>query len=132
MQKYLHLLERIGLNEYERKVYLTLLEHPYLTVTDIAERTHSHRPIVYKSLRSLEADSLIEKSYLDGKRYYYHTTSPGRLREKLERINTIAESTLPELEAIYTKNMNAPILSIKEGINGIRSIHQDLLNSVPQ
>jgi sugar-specific transcriptional regulator TrmB len=70
--------------------------------------------MVYKSLRSLEADGLTEKSYLDGKRYYYHVTSPKKLREKLDRINTIAENTLPELEAIYEKNTNAPILSIKE------------------
>lgn len=76
MQKYLHLLERLGLSEHERNVYMILLEHPYLTVSEIAMKTHTHRPMVYKSLRSLEADSLLEKSYLDGKRYYYHITSP--------------------------------------------------------
>lgn len=132
MQKYLHLLERLGLTEHERSVYMTLLESPYLTVTAIADRMNTHRPMVYKSLRSLEADGLVEKSYLDGKRYFYHVTSPGKLREKLERINTLADNTLPELELMYEKRMNAPILSIKEWIDGIRSIHTDLLQSVPK
>lgn len=114
IQKYIHLLERLGLSENERNIYLILLEHPYLTVTDIAKKSHTHRPMVYKSLSSLETDGLVEKSYLDGKRYYYHTTSPQKLREKLARINTIAENTLPELEALYQKTSNAPILSVKE------------------
>ena len=132
MQKYLHLLERLGLSLHERAVYMTLLDHPYLIVSDIAEKTNTHRPMVYKSLRSLEADGLVEKSYLDGKRYYYHITSPKKLRDKLNTLNTLAENTLPELELMYEKKMHTPILSIKEWVDGIRSIHADLLQSVPK
>lgn len=114
MQRYIHLLERLGLSLHERAVYMTLLDHPYLIVSDIAEKTNTHRPMVYKSLRSLEADGLVEKSYLDGKRYYYHITSPKKLRDKLNTLNTLAENTLPELELMYEKKMHTPILSIKE------------------
>ncbi len=132
MKRYLHLLERLGLSEHERAVYMTLLEHPYLIVSDIAEKTNTHRPMVYKSLRSLEADWLVEKSYLDGKRYFYHVTSPKKLRDKLNTLNSLAENTLPELELMYEKKMHTPILSIKEWVDGIRSIHADLLQSVPK
>ncbi len=132
MKRYLHLLERLGLTENERAVYMTLLEHPYMIVTDIAEKTNTHRPMVYKSLRSLEADWLVEKSYLDGKRYFYHVTSPKKLRDKLNTLNSLAENTLPELELMYEKKMHTPILSIKEWVDGIRSIHADLLQSVPK
>jgi hypothetical protein len=70
--------------------------------------------MVYKSLASLEADSLVEKSYLDGKRYHYHVTSPKHLRNKLESLETLARMTLPELELLYQKQSDAPILSVKE------------------
>ena len=64
MKKYAHLLERLGMSEQERTIYLALLESPYLTVTDIARKTKYHRPIVYKSISSLESDGYIEKSLL--------------------------------------------------------------------
>ncbi len=132
MKKYLHLLERIGLNGYEQRVYLTLLEYPYITMSEIAEKNQIHRPMAYKTIQSLESEGFVEKSYLDGKRYYYHTTSPKKLLEKLKRLNELAEQVIPELETIYMKHGDLPILSTKEGIDGIRSIHQDLLDSVPR
>lgn len=132
MKKYLHLLERIGLNEYERKVYLTLLEHPYITMSEIAEKNQIHRPMAYKTIQSLESEGFVEKSYLDGKRYYYHTTSPKKLLEKLKRLSELAEQVVPELETLFLKHGDAPILSTKEGVDGIRSIHQDLLDTLPR
>jgi sugar-specific transcriptional regulator TrmB len=114
MQKYNHLLERIGLSVAEREIYLHLLSHPYQIVADIVRETRHHRPMVYKSLRSLEADGLVEKSYLDGKRYYYHTASPDKLREKIEHLNTIADRLIPELEEMHERKHDAPTLSIKE------------------
>jgi sugar-specific transcriptional regulator TrmB len=56
MQKYLHLLERLGLSAAEREIYLYLLSHPYKLVADISKATHYHRPMVYKSLRALESE----------------------------------------------------------------------------
>lgn len=114
MKKYLHLLAQLGLTEQERLVYLTLLEHPYLTMSDIALHTKMHRPQAYKIVASLESDGLVEKSYLDGKRYYYHAASPEKLRQKLKAINTLADTLLPELEMIYSRTSEAPILSVKE------------------
>ena len=64
IKKYAHLLERLGMPEPDRMIYLTLLESPYLSITDIAERTNYHRPLVYKAIASLESDGYIEKSLL--------------------------------------------------------------------
>ena len=114
MQKYNHLLERLGLSAADREIYLYLIDHPYQIVADIVRETRYHRPMVYKSLRSLEADGLVEKSYLDGKRYYYHVGSPDRLRDKITHINTIADILIPELEEMHKSTHNSPILSVKE------------------
>lgn len=54
MQKYNSLLERLGLSETERDIYLYLLSHPYKIVSDIVRGTRYHRPAVYRALRALE------------------------------------------------------------------------------
>lgn len=132
MQKYNSLLERLGLSVAEREIYLYLLATPYKLVSDIARETHYHRPMIYKSLRALEADHLVEKSYLDGKRYYYHATSPERLRDKLDALAHSAARLIPELEEMHAKNAEAPILSVKEWVLGIQEIHRDLVTSLPK
>lgn len=132
MQKYFHLLERIGMSEPERVIYMILLEKPYQTISDISKRSKYHRPTVYKSIESLESEWLIEKSFLEGKRYHYHITSPKKLNDKIKNLTTIAEHLLPELEAMYEKKNDAPILSIKEGTKWIQAIHKDLMESLPK
>jgi sugar-specific transcriptional regulator TrmB len=114
MNKYSHLLERLGMLESERIIYLTLLEHPYLMISDIAKHTRYHRPMVYRAIASLESDGYVEKSILEGKRYFYHITSPAKLRERLSRISEIADVLLPEMEAIHDHHHESPILSVKE------------------
>lgn len=114
MKKYLHLLERLGLRESEREIYLYLLQYPYKIVADIAKHTRYHRPMIYKSLRALESDGLVERSYLDGKRYHYHVTSPEKLRDKLRDLTQVAERLIPELEESYSRQTDTPILSLHE------------------
>jgi predicted transcriptional regulator len=131
MQKYSSLLERLGLSASERDIYLYLLSYPYKIVSDIVRETRYHRPAVYRALRSLEASSLVEKSYLDGKRYYYHATSPANLMGRLESLILSAERLIPELQTLHDKNAEAPILSVKEWVSGIQEIHRDLVTSLP-
>ncbi len=130
MNKYESLLTRLWLSENERTIYLTLLENPYLTITDIAKRTKYHRPMVYKVIGSLESEGYVEKSFLEGKRFFYHVTSPIKLREKLEEVRKIADYLIPEMEELHKKKHEAPILSVREGIEWIRSIHGDLVHSL--
>ena len=83
-------------------------------MSEIARRTKYHRPMVYKLLTSLESEGYIEKSFLEGKRFYYRTTDPSRLREKLSELTKLAEHLIPEMEELHLKNHTAPILSTRE------------------
>ena len=114
MKKYDHLLERLGMSEQDRAIYLTLLESPYLSITDIARKTKYHRPAIYRSLASLGSDGYVEKSLLEGKRYFYHATSPSKLREKVASLQAMTEQILPEMEELHKKHHDAPILSLQE------------------
>ena len=130
IKKYIHLLERLGMSEQERTIYLTLLEHPYLSISDIADKTRYHRPVVYRAIASLESDRYIEKSLLQWKRYFYHITSPAKLQEKVATLQTMADQIIPEMEELHKKHHDAPILSVHEGIEWIQDIHTDILKSV--
>lgn len=131
MQKYIHLLERLGMSKEERTIYIALLNHPYMMVSEIARETAYHRPSVYRAIGSLESDGYVEKTLLEGKRYYYHATSPLRLRDKLDSLVSVADRVLPEMEALHKKQHSAPILSIMEWVDGIRKIHDDLVATLP-
>lgn len=130
--KYEKLLERLGMSEIERTIYLSLLDHPHQHISDLARRTQYHRPAIYKAIGGLLSDGYIERSLLDGKRYYYHISSPDRLREKLREIHDLAERTIPEIEALHHSTLDTPILSIREGIDGIRTTHDLILASLPK
>jgi predicted transcriptional regulator len=131
MKRYNNLLTYIGLSLSERTIYLSLLQSPYQRVADLVRDTQYHRPMVYQSLRRLESEWLVDKSYLDGKRYHYHTTHPDKLREKVAHIMTIADTLIPELEEIHDRKHDTPTLSIKEWIEWIQAIHMDLVTRLP-
>lgn len=86
--------------------------------------------MIYKTIGSLEGDGFIEKSLLEGKRYYYHACSPSKIKGKLQNIEAMAERLFPELENIYEKSYDAPVLSVKEWIEWIHEIHRDIVESV--
>lgn len=131
MQKYLHLLERLGMTKEEQQVYMVLLNHPYSSITEMARQSGYHRPAIYRAIASLESQWLIESSLLDGKRKYYHITSPLKLRERIDDLMYSATRLLPEMEAVYKKNHEAPILSVMEWVDGIQKIHDDIVSTLP-
>ena len=113
-KKYSNLLEKLGMTDEERSIYIALLDHPYMTISELSRETGYHRPSVYRAIASLESEGYIEKSLLEGKRYYYHVTSPLRLQEKLDELTHIAMRLIPEMEAVHQKHHRAPVFSMME------------------
>lgn len=67
-----------------------------------------------------------------GKRTLYQVTSPKILALRAADIQKQTAIIIPELEAIYEKSLDRPKLTIKEWIDWIRSIHSDLIHSLPK
>ncbi len=131
MEKYKRLLMRLGMSDEEISVYLVLLEHPHITISDIAKYTGTYRPAVYRSIWALMDAGYVERSLLEGRRYYYHAAHPEKLREKVRELAETASRLLPELGLIYEKRHTTPSLSLHEGIDAIRELHIDIVNSLP-
>ncbi len=133
MKKYEKLLRNLGMNDYEIAIYLSLIEHGPMHISAISESIWHHRPLVYKITQSLESEGYISKTMsIWGKRTLYQVTSPKILALRAADIQKQTAIIIPELEAIYEKSLDRPKLTIKEWIDWIRSIHSDLIHSLPK
>ncbi|MFW6310919.1 MAG: TrmB family transcriptional regulator [Nanoarchaeota archaeon] len=116
-----------GLTNNESKIYLSLLEIGFTTVTNISEKTKLHRTNVYDTLKKLTDKGLV--SYIKQDNImFYEAASPNilltLLKEKEEKIKQI----IPQLNILKKLSENtSDILTIK-GISPFIDALFDLLN----
>lgn len=129
-------LKDLGLSAKEIAVFTALLDIGTSEVSDITKRSEVNRGTCYDILESLEEQGLVVRSE-HGKRFKFSSISPERLiqvlhdkRAKLERFQKEIETNLPELMARFGAGSGKPKVSVWEGKNGIRTILEDVLESV--
>ena len=124
------LLRQLGLTKHECAVYLALLETGVETVAGIARQANIDRPLVYRVLPTLLAKGLLAKAPR-GKRTYYSAHSPLALKRLHDDVGEALKESLPLLEERYTQTGNRPHVSYLEGREGIISVYEDILNTLP-
>jgi sugar-specific transcriptional regulator TrmB len=132
MEKYKHILTRLGFTSYESSVYLSLLANGAKNISDIARDTGHHRPLVYKIIRTLREQGYIITVPSKEKRTLYYVSDPKLLLIALEDIERQSRPLIEELGHIYHLRGDRPKLSIREWVEEIRSIHGDLVSSLPK
>jgi HTH-type transcriptional regulator, sugar sensing transcriptional regulator len=123
------ILKKIGLNDKEAAVYITLLENGPLTISGIAKASNLHRPAIYQILPKLEKRGLVSIS-IKGKLKYYVAESPEKLKLLVGNLNESLQSALPDLEAIYNSTGNRPVVKFFIGRDGIKNVFLDLVTSL--
>lgn len=121
-------LANIGLDGDEAVVYTAALELGPATVLEIARKTGLNRTTLYAV-----TDRLIEKRLLakspSGKRTLYVAEPPEKiallLKEKLAKLDEL----LPELVSLGRKGTVKPKIKYYEGLDGIKSVYRDSLQS---
>lgn len=83
-------------------------------------------------LKTLRERGYILLSPTKGKRVHYQITDPQALFREIESFTQDSNRAIEELHSIYSAKENAPTLIIKSGIEEIRSIHQDLVETLPK
>lgn len=121
-------MERIGLHEHERVIYLSLLEVGSGSISDIVKKTDLHRPTVYKWIPELVQKQLVSFSP-HGKRKVYYPESPQRLRSLLKHAESELESILPELIETYEHSHNRPTVRYFEGDDVVTAVYEDVLDT---
>lgn len=117
-------LLKIGLNQTEIDIYLTLLEYNRLTPANLGKITNINRSTVYAACLELIKKGLIEED-LSGKTKSYTVLSPQRLKDYLgKRLREIrademvVERIIPELEQIpRSGNYSIPKVQVVNGVD---------------
>ncbi len=126
----LEILEELGLNNKEAKIYLELLKEKSQTASKIAKLTKINRTTTYLELENLMKLGLVNYTIKDSKRYY-QPASPKKLLDILEIKKKKLKSILPELESSQ-QNLEPFKIEIYEGKEGLKTFYQDILNNAKE
>lgn len=131
----INILEQIGINEKEAKVYLACLRLGPSPVRRIAEETGVNRGTCYDLLRALMKKGLVSYYHQD-KHKYFVAEDPKNLEElvvfqekKIKKTRQEITKIIPELKSIYDNAEDKPVVKYYEGLAGIKTILKDVLNS---
>ncbi len=126
-----NLLKHLGLSENETMVYLKLVESGPATVAAIAAKTSLHRPIVYKTLPTLQSRGLVTLA-TKGARTFFVAEPPEKLETLLRETEAAFYQLIPELKATYESQDKRPLVKFLEGKSGITFVFDDVVKTLKQ
>ncbi|MFZ2804076.1 MAG: helix-turn-helix domain-containing protein [Patescibacteria group bacterium] len=136
MTQWEKLLRSLGFSESEANIYLLSLEMGPSAVQDIAKRADVSRVTTYAVVESLMQDGLMS-TVQKGKKNLYVAESPERLISFVNsRVKTM-EATLREIEQALPdlrllQRGDKPVVKLLEGIEGLRSLYEDIIKTSPK
>ncbi len=130
MEKYIKLLERLGIGEKISRVYLDLLEHGTSSIADITRRTWLHRIEVYRAIPYLEEERLITPIER-GKRTLYRPLSPERIHDLIRDFERRNTPVMDELMNKYEKLWKNISVSYQEWHAWVSRVFDDIVESLP-
>ncbi|MBI2446716.1 MAG: hypothetical protein HYV51_02755 [Parcubacteria group bacterium] len=125
----INILNKIGLNDKELKIYTSLIERGPLLITQIAKQTGLYRPAIYKNLPNLMFKGLVTISH-KGKQRFYIAEEPEKLKNLVSELTNELEDIIPELRASYNAREKKPLVKFLEGKNAITFVLNDLVHSL--
>jgi len=121
MSKETDILKKIGMEEREARIYITLLRLGVSTATKLSEEVDIDRTTIYDILNRLINRGIVSYVIKDSKRYFSPVNPYQILKELQEREEELKE-VMPRLVAISKtekEKTNVEIFKGKEGIAGI-------------
>jgi sugar-specific transcriptional regulator TrmB len=129
----LRLLEGNGLSSKETILYETLLKEGEKTPGELSKLLDIKRTTVYKCLGLLKEKGLVEIS-TSSTQLAYSPAVPTKLYEyfkrkavEQEQVQNTLHSMLPDLMQNYIMAVEKPIITTFTGIEGLKSIYDDML-----
>lgn len=119
----------IGLSEHEAKIYISTLSLGPTTIKKIAAGAEIKRTSVYYIIESLKKKGIINIQ-VQGLKKYYTAEDPQKLEMILEERREKFHKLLPQLEALYNLKGSESIVRYYEGIEGMKTVYDSMLQSV--
>lgn len=129
--QYLASLEKLGLEQKEQQIYLTLLQLEKATANQIALKADIKRPTTYDILARLQKEGFVAETTENDKRLFI-ATPPDKLNELLDEKKRQLDYDLPLLLSIYNSKTNRPKVAYYEGLEGIRQLYEDTLATLKE
>jgi len=138
MSKIHEALTKFGLSEKEIKVYLALLKLGPSPVRKVALESKVNRGTTYDILKNLQ-DIGLTSYYHKETRQYFVAEDPRKLfdalkskQEHFESVKRELNQIMPELRSLSDTLGKRPTVTYFDGVQGVRSILQDVLDKVAQ
>ncbi len=120
------LLQNLGLEEKECKVYLVLLQLGETTATKISEKTNLDRTLIYQL-----ANKLIEKglvSYIIKNNVkYFSSANPKKLLQDLKEKELQLQEAMPELVSLAKTKEEETKVEVFKGKEGLKTVLKNIL-----
>lgn len=124
---HLDVLQQIGLNKNEAKIYEALLDLGDASASAIASAGGVNRRNVYDAIKNLQRANLISR--VPGvKQQLYRAAHPKKLMEVLQQQRQGAAKVIPSLEKVYQAHIPSEQAFISRGVEGIRNFWQYVLS----
>lgn len=127
-------LEIFGLTKKEPLLYELLLDNGELPIGKLITLSKLKRATVYKALYALETKGLISKRDFK-KKLHVKPQSPSMLTDladsnikRAERARFDLVSMLPQLTQAYITSVEKPVVTIYQGVEGLKKIYEDTLS----
>jgi sugar-specific transcriptional regulator TrmB len=120
------ILQNLGLNEKEAKVYLACLELGSATVQEVSDKAGVKRTSVYNFLEDMKARGFITE-VKHGKRILLNAEDPHALLKKADEQKKQLEEMLPEFLSIYNLPCEKPKVKFYQGAEGLKRVYEDTL-----
>ncbi|PIW37364.1 MAG: hypothetical protein COW24_00290 [Candidatus Kerfeldbacteria bacterium CG15_BIG_FIL_POST_REV_8_21_14_020_45_12] len=129
-------LEELGLSPNEIKIYTAALEQDGGSISGIAAAAGVHRVAAYPLVETLIDKGLLTQVETNRKRRI-HAVNPKNIskllverQRQLRKLELRFEDVLPELDALYGSSSFQPQVGVFYGVEGLRNIQEDILNTM--
>ncbi len=130
------LLEEIGLNKNEAKVYLALLTIGTTTTSSIIKKTGINASKVYENLERLLRKGLVSYTIIRNRKHW-NAESPRKINEflgeekkKVEEKERLSKKVIPELLAMQELTKSTTTYSVFEGVQGIKTAREKVFEEL--
>lgn len=125
------ILQDLGLNDKEVKVYLNLLALGQSSVNSIAKKARLNRVSCYDILSYLQKKGLVSYVIKSGVKYF-EAAPPRKMLGDLQEKEAKVKSILPELESLKQSIREKPTIELYEGIAGLKTVLEDVIKEAKE
>ncbi|MDD5192802.1 MAG: helix-turn-helix domain-containing protein [Candidatus Nanoarchaeia archaeon] len=122
------LLQDLGLEEKECKVYLALLQLGETTATKISEKTNLDRTLIYQLTNKLIEKGLVSYIIKNNVKYF-SSANPKKLLQDLKEKELKLQEVMPELINLTKAKEEETRVEIFRGKEGLKAVLKDLIRT---